>query len=50
MKALYLIPSTEVVELNAQTSILTSVSGLDLNDKGTDNGTHPALAPERKPF
>lgn len=50
MKAVYLNPSVEVVELNVQTAILQSVSGMNLNDKGQDNGTHGAQAPERKVF
>ncbi len=45
MKAAYLVPSTEVVELNVQTAVLQSVSGMDLNDKGTDDGSHGAQAP-----
>lgn len=50
MKAVYLNPSIEVVELNVQTAILQSVSGMNLNDKGQDNGTHPAQAPRERAF
>ena len=50
MKAVYLMPSTEVVELNVQTAILNSVSGLGMNDQGQDDGTHPAQAPRERAF
>ena len=50
MKAVYLVPSSEVVELNVQTAILQSVSGLDLGDKGQDDGSHGAQAPSMRPF
>jgi len=44
MKAQYLVPSTVVMEMHMQTSILVSVSGLDLHDSGVDDGSgsHPA--------
>jgi|GEM_PF-4971172 hypothetical protein len=47
MKAQYFVPSTVVMEMHMQTSILVSVSGLDLNDKGTDDGSHPAHSRHR---
>ena len=50
MKAVYLNPSVEVVELKVQTAILQSVSGMNLNDKGQDDGSHASQAPERKVF
>lgn len=46
MKAMYLIPLTEVIEIQAE-SLLTSVSGNGLNDGGTDNGTHTPRVPGR---
>ena len=50
MKAVYLNPSVEVVELKVQTAILQSVSGVGMNDKGQDDGSHASQAPERKVF
>jgi len=50
MKAVYLNPSVEVVELKVQTAILNSVSGLGMSDQGQDDGSHASQAPERKVF
>jgi len=46
---MYIIPETGIETIHA-TSLLTSVSGLDLGDKGADNGSHEAQAPGMKLF
>ena len=49
MKAMYIIPETGIETIQA-TSLLNSVSGLGFVDKGADDGTHGAQAPDRKVF
>ena len=46
---MYIIPETGIETIQA-TSLLNSVSGLDLSDKGADDGTHGAQAPGRMVF
>lgn len=50
MKAMYSKPEIEIMQVGTY-SILTSVSGLGLNEAGEDNGTNTPQAPgRRRPF
>ena len=49
MKAMYSKPEIEITKVGIF-PILKSVSGMDLNDQGEDDGSHGAQAPGRRPF